>query len=74
LHMNLVRSEQAIEWGMWCAQAYQEIENKYVTENVFSQYMYKTLPSPQSLWVFKRTLCVQMALSGKSPLALRACP
>lgn len=36
-----------------------------VTENVFSQYIYKTLPTCNHLWVFKKSLCLQMALSGE---------
>lgn len=45
-------------------QAYTEICDKLVSENVFSQYIYKTLPSCNHLWVFKKTFCMQMALSG----------
>ena len=44
-------------------QAYREIET-IVTENVFSQYMYKTLPTCSHLWNFKKQFCAQMALSG----------
>lgn len=47
------------------AQAYQEIEQRLVSETVFSQYMYKTLPSCNHLWAFKKQFCCQMALSGK---------
>ena len=36
-----------------------------VSENVFSQYIYKTLPSCNHLWVFKKTFCSHMALSGE---------
>lgn len=45
-------------------QAYHEIETKYVTENVFSQYMYKTLPTSNHLFAFKKNFCAHMALSG----------
>ena len=45
-------------------QAYHEIEARLVTETVFSQYMYKTLPTSNHLWAFKKQFCVQMALSG----------
>ena len=45
-------------------QAYQEIEQRLVSETVFSQYMYKTLPSCNHLWAFKKQFCCQMALSG----------
>lgn len=45
-------------------QTYQEICQQLVSENVFSQYIYKTLPTCNHLWVFKKSLCLQMALSG----------
>lgn len=35
-----------------------------MSETVFSQYMYKTLPSCNHLWAFKKQFCCQMALSG----------
>jgi transformation/transcription domain-associated protein len=44
--------------------AYTEICEKLVSENVFSQYIYKTLPSCNHLWVFKKSFCTHMALSG----------
>jgi len=47
-----------------------------VTENVFSQFCYKTLPNPSHLWLFKKQLCMQMALSGADSAAcqtLTAC-
>lgn len=43
---------------------YNEITQSFVTENVFSQYMYKTLPSCNHLWTFKKQFAVQLALSG----------
>lgn len=49
------------------AQAYHEIETRLVTETVFSQYMYKTLPTSNHLWAFKKQFCTQMALSGERP-------
>lgn len=45
--------------------AFAEVCEKIVSENVFSQYIYKTLPSCNHLWVFKKTFCTQMSLSGK---------
>ncbi len=45
--------------------AFAEICDKLVTENVFSQYVYKTLPTCNHLWVFKKTFCAQSALSGE---------
>ena len=43
--------------------AYAEITRTHVTENIFSQFMYKTLPTGSHLWTFKRQMCQQMALS-----------
>lgn len=37
-----------------------------VSENVFSQYIYKTLPTHSHLWMFKKNFCKHMALSGAS--------
>jgi transformation/transcription domain-associated protein len=45
-------------------QAYQKIESGVVSENVLSQYMYKTLPTCNHLWTFKKQFCSQMALSA----------
>ncbi|XP_031475658.1 uncharacterized protein LOC116247605 isoform X2 [Nymphaea colorata] len=45
-------------------QAYNEITKTYVTENVFSQYMYKTLPNGNHLWAFKKQFAIQLALSS----------
>ena len=53
----------------WRPQAYHEIEARLVTETVFSQYMYKTLPTSNHLWAFKKQFCVQMALSGARAVA-----
>ena len=36
---------------------------QHVTENIFSQFMYKTLPTGSHLWTFKRQMCQEMALS-----------
>lgn len=41
-----------------------------MSENVFSQYVYKTLPTHSHLWMFKKTFCKHMALSGARPLLL----
>ena len=49
------------------AQAFQDIEKKFVTENLFSQFCYKTLPNQSHLWLFKQQFCMQMALSGAAP-------
>uniref|UniRef100_A0A7I4F837 Non-specific serine/threonine protein kinase n=1 Tax=Physcomitrium patens TaxID=3218 RepID=A0A7I4F837_PHYPA len=43
---------------------YNEITNRFVSENVFSQFMYKTLPTCNHLWTFKKQFAVQLALSG----------
>lgn len=53
--------------------AYTEICEKIVTDNVFSQYIYKTLPSCSHLWVFKKTFCAQTALSGVACACFKPC-
>jgi transformation/transcription domain-associated protein len=45
--------------------AFAAICEKLVSENVFSQYIYKTLPTGNHLWAFKKVLCMQLALSGE---------
>lgn len=52
-------------------QAYSEIINSLVKENVFSQYMYKTLPACNHLWTFKRQFCAQLALSAFASTILK---
>ncbi|CAL9045632.1 unnamed protein product [Musa banksii] len=44
-------------------QAYNEITKNGVNDNIFSQYMYKTLPSGNHLWTFKKQFAIQLALS-----------
>jgi len=44
-------------------QAYNEITKNVVNDNIFSQYMYKTLPSGNHLWAFKKQFAIQLALS-----------
>ena len=51
--------------------ALMEITQKHVTENIFSQYMYKTLPSSSHLWTFKRQLSQQLAMSSFLSALLR---
>lgn len=43
--------------------AFQAISEQ-IPDNIFSQYMYKILPSSNHLWVFKKQFCSQMALSS----------
>ena len=43
--------------------AFSDIAQNHVTENIFSHYMYKTLPTGSHLWTFKRQLTHQHALS-----------
>lgn len=38
-----------------------------VSETIFSQFMYKMLPSCNHLFIFKKQLCLQLALSGAAP-------
>ncbi|KAK8962950.1 hypothetical protein KSP40_PGU020559 [Platanthera guangdongensis] len=44
-------------------QAYTEITRNVVNDNIFSQYMYKTIPNGNHLWAFKKQFAVQLALS-----------
>nr|XP_019701767.1 transformation/transcription domain-associated protein isoform X2 [Elaeis guineensis] len=44
-------------------QAYNEITKNIVNDNIFSQFMYKTLPSGNHLWTFKKQFAIQLALS-----------
>ena len=43
--------------------AFSDVCQQHVTENIFSQFMYKTLPTGSHLWTFKRQMCQEMALS-----------
>ncbi|KAL2497632.1 Phosphatidylinositol 3- and 4-kinase family protein with FAT domain [Abeliophyllum distichum] len=45
-------------------QAYNDITKSIVTDNIFSQYMYKTLFSGNHLWLFKKQFAIQLALSS----------
>uniref|UniRef100_A0A2P2JR38 Uncharacterized protein MANES_01G145600 n=1 Tax=Rhizophora mucronata TaxID=61149 RepID=A0A2P2JR38_RHIMU len=45
-------------------QAYGDITKNLVTDNMFSQYMYKTLPSGNHMWAFKKQFAIQLALSS----------
>ncbi|XP_050292389.1 uncharacterized protein LOC126733218 isoform X1 [Quercus robur] len=45
-------------------QAYGEITRSYVTDSIFSQYMYKTLLSGNHMWAFKKQFAIQLALSS----------
>ena len=66
--MVTVAAETLTE-GVALVQAYHEIEKVHVTENIFSQFMYKTLPTCNHLWAFKKQFCIQLSLSGKRLLA-----
>ncbi|KAK9136460.1 hypothetical protein Syun_015790 [Stephania yunnanensis] len=45
-------------------QAYNDITKNLVTDNIFSQYMYKTVLSGNHLWAFKKQFAIQLALSS----------
>ncbi|KAF7809661.1 transformation/transcription domain-associated protein-like [Senna tora] len=45
-------------------QAYNEITKTFVNDNIFSQYMYKTLPSGNYMWAFKKQFAIHLALSS----------
>ena len=51
-------------------QAYREVEQKLVSETIFSQFMYKILPTCNHLFIFKKQFCAQLALSGAAPHGL----
>lgn len=38
-----------------------------ISDNVFSQFMYKTLPTCNHLWVFKKQFCTQVGAGGAHP-------
>ena len=40
------------------------INLEYVSDRIFTQYMYKILPSCDLLWLFRKEFAVQLALSG----------
>jgi len=45
-------------------QAYNEITKIYVSDGIFSQYMYKTLLNGNHMWAFKKQFAIQLALSS----------
>ncbi|XVF59767.1 hypothetical protein PTKIN_Ptkin07bG0302500 [Pterospermum kingtungense] len=45
-------------------QAYNDITKNLVTDGIFSQYMYKTLPGGNHMWAFKKQFAIQLALSS----------
>lgn len=45
-------------------QAYNDIMKNVVNDNIFSQYMYKTLLNGNHMWAFKKQFAVQLALSS----------
>lgn len=45
-------------------QAYEEICMKYVSENILTQYMYKTMSSTNSMWTFKKQFTLSLAMTG----------
>lgn len=52
--------------------AYDEILKEMVTENVFSQYMYKTMvENSRVMWAFKRQFALSVALSAVACYTLR---
>jgi transformation/transcription domain-associated protein len=52
--------------------AYEEVCHKYVTENVFSQYMYKTMvENNRMMWTFKKQFSLSVALSAVACYTLK---
>ncbi|WJX55823.1 non-specific serine/threonine protein kinase [Trifolium repens] len=56
-----ISAEAAVDLRL---QAYNEITKNLVNDNIFSQYMYKTLPSGNHTWAFKKQFSIQLALSS----------
>ncbi len=53
--------------------AYQKVVEAGVTENIFSQFMYKTMVENNlSMWVIKKQFALSAAMSGKHLLLLTA--
>lgn len=46
-------------------QAYVEVARHYVHDSLFSSYIHKVQPDCNHLWVFKKQLCISLALSGR---------
>lgn len=65
---EVTSTEEVLELRL---KALMEITQKHVTENIFSQYMYKTLPNSSHLWTFKRQLSQQLAMSSFLSALLR---
>lgn len=45
-------------------EAFGTINKEVISENIFSQFVYKTLPSCNHLWTFKKQFCSQLAISN----------
>lgn len=55
--------------------AYQEIVDKLVTENIFSQFMYKTMVENNlSMWIIKKQFALSVAMSGEIAMQLHWLP
>lgn len=53
-------------------EAYQEVVEKGVTENIFSQFMYKTMVENNlSMWVIKKQFALSAAMSGDCLIACK---
>ena len=44
--------------------SFSDICTKLISENIFTQFMYKTLSGPDHLWIFKKQLAHHLALTG----------
>eukprot|EP00963_Diacronema_lutheri_P006687 scaffold587_cov339-Pavlova_lutheri.AAC.11 len=45
-------------------EAFSTINKEVISENIFSQFVYKTLPSCNHLWTFKKQFCSQLAITN----------
>ncbi|KAE8675736.1 hypothetical protein F3Y22_tig00111644pilonHSYRG00017 [Hibiscus syriacus] len=59
--LGQISSEAVVDHRL---QAYNDITKNLITDGIFSQYMYKTLPSGNHIWAFKKQFAVQLALSS----------
>jgi len=53
-----------------CVQAFMEVTKNYVSSQIFTSYIHKLQTDHNRLWLFKKQLCKNLALSGGSPLPL----
>ena len=48
-------------------QAFLEVTKNYVSSQIFTSYIHKLQTDHNRLWLFKKQLCKNLALSGNTP-------